>query len=562
MPACGECVMENSQSTANEAIQEHPDEEFRPDLNPPWMAEQDPADRKRDLKERYFLTRKELRDSQRLLALRDEELRQLRLTERRRVERGHEEENLRAAANRLQSRVDELQRQLTDSRNQLRQARTEAAEKYALVPILEREASELRVQLEQGEGRLGELSGLLEQRERELQEKNGSLHEAHEISDRLDQRERDLLEREEQLHEAREQLGGVRGELQNARQAVEALVQERDESVGRLDSLRSELESARQAVEALTSERDLSLGRLRSLLAEVEPGRRLVEALTGERDDLVSRLRTAEASQRHADDTIKMLQEKLMESGEELIKLEESVRDYRYLMETLKREKTDQEAASTRAIGDLENRVEASRNECEGLREIIKLRRQEHEQIIAEKSELAACLEQEQSALREIQASMEEGHARKIDELKAESNRELTGVLRAHSQETDKLKMAHAAELGEVRDTVNRLRSELDTSRARFGRLQSEVDGSRKEAGRLRSELEEARLGIPRLVDRLEKREQAITDTRALLLDTLSRLEGLDQPPELTLGQGTPLGPIHGQYPPLERPADELWPLG
>ncbi len=512
--------MENSQSTANEEMLENPDEELQPDFNPPWIAEQDTGDRKRDLKERYFLTRKELRDCQRLLALRDEELRKLRLTERRKVEQGHEEENLRAAANRLQSRVDELQRQLTDSRNQIRQARTEAAEKSALLPILEKEASELREQLELGEGRLGELSGLLDQRERELREKNGSLHEANEISERLDQRERDLLEREEQLHEAREQLG----------------------------SIRAELESARQATETLTHERDQALGRLGSLHDEVESNRRIVEALTGERDELVRRLGTAEASQRHSDDTIKMLQEKLMESSEELIKLEESVRDYRYLMETLKREKADHEAASAQAVGDLENKIEASRSECEGLREIIKLRQQEHESFISEKNGLAASFEQEREAQREFQASREEAHARKIEELKAESNRELTGILRVHSQETDKLKMAHAGELGEVRDA--------------FNRLQSEMDESRKETERLRSELEEARQGIPRLVARLEEREQAIGETRALLQDTLSRLDGLDQPPELTIGQDRPPGPIHEQSTTPEQASDELWPMG
>jgi len=187
--------MENSPQENDVDLPERTAEEFGQDFTPPWPAEPESADRKRDLKERYFLTRKELRDAQRLLALRDEELRKLRLADRRNVEQSHEEENLKSSMTRIQSRVDELQRQLTDSRNQLRLARTEAAERSAMVPLLEKENAELREQLEQGEGRLGEITSLLEQREGELRDKNGSLHEASELSDRLDQRERDLLER-------------------------------------------------------------------------------------------------------------------------------------------------------------------------------------------------------------------------------------------------------------------------------------------------------------------------------------------------------------------------------
>ena len=458
--------MENSPPTNDGDLPEKTAEEFLPDFTPPWQAEPEPPDRKRDLKERYFLTRKELRDAQRLLALREDELRTLRLAERHKVEQTHEEENTKASLGRLQKRVDELQRQLTDSRNQLRQARSEAAERSAMVPLLERETAELREQLEQGEGHLGELSGLLEQRERELREKNGSLHEANELSDRLDQRERDLLEREEELHEAREQLGSLRGELETAH--------------------------------------------------------RTAEAATGERDELAGRLSQVDASTRNTDDTIKMLQEKLMESGEELIKQEESVRDYRYLMETLKREKADLETAASGSVEELEKVME----------------------------EMSTRLEQSAESHRGAIASLEESQARTIEEQQAESTRELTGVLQVHAQEIDKLKMMHASELGESRKSVDRQKLDLEMARERSGRLQLELDKAHQSAGRLQSELDEARQGIRRLVARIEEREQAITETRTLLVDTLARLEGLDQPPELVLSQD----------PPVEQPDDEKWP--
>lgn len=476
--------MENSPPTNDGDLPEGTTEDFRPDYTPPWPAEPESADRKRDLKERYFLTRKELRDAQRLLALRDEELRKLRLTDRRQVEQNHEEENLKSSMTRLQSRVDELQRQLTESRNQLRLARTEAAERSAMAPLLEKENAELREQLEQGEGRLGEITSLLEQREGELRDKNGSLHEASELSDRLDQRERDLLEREEELHGVREQLGTLRGEIQAAR--------------------------------------------------------RTAETVTGERDELAGRLSRVEASTRNSEDTINMLQEKLMESGEELIKLEESVRDYRYLMEVLKREKSEQETASSRTVDELEKRIEASGNECQGLQELLKARQRDQEKVIAEKDEMAAHLVRSAESHRDAITSLNEAQTGKIDELQAESTRELTGVLQAHAQEIDKLKMMHAGEMGEAREAADRQRIDLEMARERSGRLQLELDKAHQSAGRLQSELDEARQGIPRLVARIEEREQAITETRTLLVDTLTRLEGLDQPPELDLGQELP----------------------
>ena len=48
----------------------------------------------------------------------------------------------------------------------------------------------------------------------------------------------------------------------------------------------------------------------------------------------------------------------------------------------------------------------------------------------------------------------------------------------------------------------------------------------------------------------LEDRDRAVTDTRTLLLDALSRLDALDQPSDLDLGQEQP--PEHA--------ADEMWP--
>jgi chromosome segregation ATPase len=439
--------MDHSQPIIEEAVQEN-------------QADPEATGQKRELKERYFLTRKELRESQRLLALRDEELRKLRLNQRREVEQSHEQENLRGSLDRLQSRVDELQRQLTDSRNQLRQARTEAAEKSALGPILEKETSETRDQLEASENRIREISSLLEQRERELQEKNGSLHDVHGIQDRLDQREKDLLEREEELHATREHLNTEKG--------------------------------------------------------EVDTARRTAESLTEERVDMASRLEQAESSVRQTDETISMLQEKLMESGEELIKQEESVRDYRYLMETLKREKADQEASYAQAVGELETNIDAAKEECRGLQELSTAHQQEKDRFTEEKNELLSRIEQD----RESHQS------------------ELTALEQTQAREIDKLKMAHASELGETRDSVHRLETDLDASRLRVDRLQSELD-------ELRSE-------VPRLTARLEDRDRTVTDTRTLLLDALSRLDALDQPSELDLGQEQP--PEHA--------ADEMWPAG
>ncbi len=434
--------MDHSQPFTDESAPETTLEGNRPEFIPSAPGEQETTDQKRDLKERYFLTRKELRESQRLLALREEELKKLRLNQRREVEQSHEHENMRASLDRLQSRVEELQRQLTESRNQLRQARTEAAEKSALAPILEKETSEVREQLEVSENRIKELSDLLEQRERELQEKNGSLHDVHGIQDRLDQRERDLLEREEELHETREQLGSVR--------------------------------------------------------EEAEAARRIAENLTAERVDMAARLEQAESSLRGTAETISMLQEKLMESGEELIKQEESVRDYRYLMETLKREKADQEATYTRAVSELETRLEASNKKCQELLETSTAQLQE--------------IESQQNRI----ASLEQTQAREID----------------------KLKMAQASELGEMRDSVHRLETDLEAARVRTGHLQSEAD--------------ELRAEVPRLTVRLEERDRVVAETRSLLLDAMSRLDSLDRPPDLDPGQ---------QQSP-EHAAGELWPTG